>query len=91
VHENATLHAGYRWASSPVKGDASHPMFPAHAEHFLSVGMTLKHRALSFHLAVQHGFDAELHVGKSVHGPLLDGSTFTLRQETAVVGISYEY
>ncbi|MHC4777183.1 MAG: OmpP1/FadL family transporter [Planctomycetota bacterium] len=91
LHEKITVHAGYRWARSPVKESSAHPLFPAHVENFVSLGLTLRHRTIAVHLSVQHGFDAELDINTSSHGPLFDGSSLTLRQETASVGFSYEY
>ncbi|MHC5081013.1 MAG: OmpP1/FadL family transporter, partial [Planctomycetota bacterium] len=91
LHPNLTVHLGYRWASSPVKETRAHPLFPGHVQHYAAMGISLKHRALGIHLSVQHGFDAQLKLGTSVHDPLFDKAEFTLRQETAVLGISYEY
>ena len=91
LHEKVTLHAGYRWARSPVTVSGAHPLFPAQGEHFIAIGVTLRHRNISFHLSAQHGFDAVLDIDTSAHGPLFDGSRLTLRQETAAIGFSYEY
>jgi long-subunit fatty acid transport protein len=91
LHEMVTVHAGYRWARSPATGSGAHPLFPVQGEHFVSIGVTLRHRNLSFHLTVQHGFDAAIDIETSGHGPLFDGSRLTLRQEAATIGFSYEY
>lgn len=91
LSEDVTVHTGYRFASNPVEPESAHPLFAAHGQHFVALGATLRYHTLSFHIAVQHGFDAALDVGDSLHGPLFDGSRFTLREETAVLGVSYEY
>ena len=91
LHENLTVHAGWRYATNPVDEDAAHPLVPAHTQNVVALGATVRVRSLSFSLALQHGFDAKISTGDSLHGPLLDGSSFTIREEYAVLGVSYEY
>ncbi|MCU0723380.1 MAG: outer membrane protein transport protein [Planctomycetes bacterium] len=91
LHESFTLHLGYRYATSPAEGDAAHPLFPVHVQHTAALGFTARAHELSFHLAVQHGFQASLATRSSEHGPLFDGARFRLQEETLTVGVSYEY